>query len=349
MSEHRIVPVDPHDPEQFDPWHAAYLAAEHAAPPGVTSPWQLEEVRAMMLDQGTRHRLLGYAGVVDDRVVASGFLRLPLLDNTDSAELMVHVVPEARRRGHGSAMLAHLEGVARDHGRSVLQAESSWPYAAGPDGVGEPGPSFAVARGFALALGDVKRVLRLPVPEGVLADLAAEAAEHHAGYTLRSWAGPVPDELAEGWVRLSATLGTEAPTGEMQREEEAADVAVLREAEATVAAQGRTKYNTVALDPSGEVVAYTDLATTIHEPGKAYQWGTLVRRDARGHRLGLAVKVANLRLLQAERPDIVLLTTYNAEVNAHMVGVNERLGFEPVARLGEFQRLLPDAEQGPTG
>jgi hypothetical protein len=63
-----------------------------------------------------------------------------------------------------------------------------------------------------------------------------------------------------------------------------------------------------------------------------------VRRDARGHRLGLAVKLANLRLLQAERPDIEVLTTYNAEVNTHMIEVNERLGFRPVARLGEFQK-----------
>jgi len=340
VSEQQIVEVDPFDPERFDPWHAAYLTAELAAPPGVTSPWQLEEVRAMMQDQGTRHRLLGYAGVVAGRVVTSGFLRLPLLDNTETAELMVHVVPDARRRGHGSAMLAHLERVARDHGRSVLQAEATWSYDAGPVGAGEPGPAFAAARGFTLALGDVKRVLRLPVPGEVLDALAAEAAERHVGFTLRSWAGPVPDELAEGWTRLSATLGTEAPTGEMHREVETADVAVLREAEATQAQQGRTKYNTVALDSSGEVIAYTDIATTIHEPGKGYQWGTLVRPDVRGHRLGLAVKVANLRLLQAERPDIDQLTTYNAEVNAHMVAVNDRLGFAPVGRLGEFQRRL---------
>ena len=89
---------------------------------------------------------------------------------------------------------------------------------------------------------------------------------------------------------------------------------------------------------AGEVAAYTDLVTTIHEPDRAYQWGTLVRRADRGHRLGLAVKVANLRLLQRERPDIVQLTTFNAEVNAHMIGVNERMGFVPVERLGEFQK-----------
>lgn len=340
MSRHRIVGVDPFDPDQVDPWHDAYLVAELAAPEGVTSPWQLEEVRAMMQDQGTRHRLLGFSGVVGDRVVSSGFLRLPLLDNIESAELMVHVVPAARRRGYGSLMLAHLEQVARDHGRSVLQAEASWPYDGDPEGVGEPGPSFAAASGFVLGLGDVKRVLRLPVADRLLDELADEAARHHAGYALRSWAGPVPDELAAGWARLTSILVTEAPTGEMARAPESAEVAVLREAEANLARQGRAKYNTVAFDPAGEVVAYSDIATTVHEPGRAYQWGTLVRPDARGHRLGLAVKVANLRLLQAERPDIRVVTTYNAEVNAQMVGVNERLGFVPVARLGEFQKRL---------
>ena len=96
----------------------------------------------------------------------------------------------------------------------------------------------------------------------------------------------------------------------------------------------------MALDADGVVVAYTDLATTVHEPGRAYQWGTLVRRDHRGHRLGVAVKVANLRLLERERPDVRRLTTYNAEVNAHMIGVNEAMGFVPVARLGDFQKPL---------
>ena len=78
----------------------------------------------MMQDQGTRHRLLGYAGVVDGRVVTSGFLRLPQLDNTDAAELMVHVVPDARRRGHGSAMLAHLEATAAAEGVEALVLET---------------------------------------------------------------------------------------------------------------------------------------------------------------------------------------------------------------------------------
>jgi RimJ/RimL family protein N-acetyltransferase len=338
MSGLEIVELDPFDRDAFDAWHLAYLEAESAS--GVASPWQLEEIRVMMQEPSQRYLKLGWSGVADGRVVTAGFFRVPLRDNPDRAEVAVHTVPAARRRGYGSAMLAHLETAARERGRSILVGEAGWRYDAGVEGRGESGPEFATATGFELALGDVKRELRLPVAEEVLDALAAEVAPYHRDFELRSFAGPVPEELLEGWARLTSSLMTEAPTGELEVEPEAADPELVRESERMVELQGRRKYNTVALDPAGELVAYTDLATTVHEPGKAYQWGTLVRRDARGHRLGIAVKIANLRLLQGERPDVEVVTTYNAEVNAHMIEVNERLGFRAVARLGEFQKRL---------
>ena len=92
--------------------------------------------------------------------------------------------------------------------------------------------------------------------------------------------------------------------------------------------------------PDGELVAYTDLVVTEHESERGYQWGTLVRPDHRGHRLGLAVKVANVRLLQETHPQITTVVTFNADVNAPMVAVNERLGFVPVQWMGELQKKL---------
>jgi hypothetical protein len=68
--------------------------------------------------------------------------------------------------------------------------------------------------------------------------------------------------------------------------------------------------------------------------------GTLVRRDHRGHRLGSAVKVANLEALQRDRPDVTTVETQNAEQNPWMVSINERLGFEPVAVCPELVRRL---------
>ncbi len=184
------------------------------------------------------------------------------------------------------------------------------------------------------------RVLDLPVDDALLAELGAEAAPHHAAYTLRSWVGRVPDDIVESFATLVALLMVEAPTGGLEREPESADVDALRRREALTASQGRTMFNTVALDAAGEVVAYSNLAVTTHDPDNAFQWGTLVRRADRGHRLGMAVKVASLRLLQEGEVRARRLHTWNAGVNDHMIAINERLGFRPVERMGEFQKKL---------
>ncbi|CAM3625078.1 GNAT family N-acetyltransferase [Nocardioides zeicaulis] len=335
-----IHALDVHDEATFAAWHDVYLRAERHDLGVAATPWQREEVRAMMHDTASHATHLGWVGRDGGEVAAAGWARLPLLDNRELAEVQVHVAPEHRRRGHGTALLRAVEADLLARGRRIVTVLAGWPHDLGPTGEGAPGPSFARARGYDLALGEVQRELRLPVADEVLDRLAAEAASAHAAYTLRSWAGPVPDDLVEGWARLTATLVTEAPMGELELEQESASVEAVREREAVLVRQGRTKLNTVALDVSGEVVAYTDLATTVHEPDRAYQWGTLVHPGHRGHRLGVAVKVANLRLLQRERPDVVRMTTYNAEVNAHMIAVNEALGFRPVARLGDFQKRL---------
>lgn len=363
MEDLSIVLVDPSGPrfgEQLDAWHRTYAAAARHEREHTASPWRREELRAVLESRGRRRWLGLYLGVSDGEPVVAGTVELPLLDNLDHARIEVHTVPSRRRRGHGSVMLHHLEQVAREHGRTLLDAEATWPHHAPADGAGTPGADFATRHGFGLALGDVQRRLDLPVDEALLDRLSSDAAPHHAAYTLCSWAGPIPEALVQGWVELSASLVTEAPVGERDVEPEAAEVGALREQEELIARQGRTKLNTAALDAAGVVVAYTDLvclprrqdtdrqggdvaeplAEPVAETARAYQWGTLVRRDHRGHRLGLAVKAANLRLLQRERPDITHVLTWNAEVNSHMVSVNEALGFRPVERLGEFQRRL---------
>jgi GNAT superfamily N-acetyltransferase/RimJ/RimL family protein N-acetyltransferase len=338
MSDLEIVEVDAFDPVSFDPWWRSYHDAEATDRGASATIWQLEELRAQMQDAGRRTWMGGWSGILDGEVVTTGWMGTPLLDNLDRANLAVTTIEGHRRRGYATAMLAHVEQVARDRGRSLLGGEAYWPYAAGPDGAGAGGREFARAHGYELALGDVQRRLSLPVADGLLDELAAEAAGHHPAYTLRSWVGPVPDELVDDFADIQASLMTEAPTGELDIEPEQPDVEALREGEQLLVRQGRVMYVTVAIDGTGRIAAYTDLVTTIHEPDRAYQWGTLVRRADRGHRLGLGIKIANLRLLQAERPDVVQLTTFNAEVNAHMIGVNERLGFVPVERLGEFQK-----------
>lgn len=343
MSDLQIVPVDPHDDEALAAWREAAHAAVHHEIGDHAAFWTERELREMVRASSSYRRLTLLSGLLDGEVVAAGSVNLRLLDNTDAAEIVVMVRPEVRRRGLGTQLLAHAEGLARAAGRTRFDAEASWPYDGPVDGAGTPGVEFARRHGYAFGLGDVQRELELPVDEGLLAELAAEAAPAHAAYEIRSWTGPVPDDLVVSWLELSATLMTEAPTGAMEREPEAVDVAAHRQSEATLMRQGRTLAHTVALDAHGRVVAYTLLAMTPPDQTFCFQWGTLVHREHRGHRLGMAVKVANLRAVQAGADHDLTgrrVVTWNAEVNDHMIGINERLGFVKAARSAELQKRV---------
>jgi len=339
-----IREVDAHDEAMVTAWHGVVEAAEIHDRGDARTTWQLPEVLVALREDQTDRVRKPYVGLDGGRVVVSGQFDASHLDNLDHAGLLVFTHPDHRRRGHGSAMLAHLEQVACEHGRTVLDAEAAWPYSGPADGAGTAGADFLTGHGYRFGLGDVHRMLDLPVADALLDRLAAEAAPHHAAYTVRSWVGRVPDDIVEGFAELVAQLMVEAPMGEIEREPESADVGALRRAEELQEKQGRTVYNAVALDPSGAVVAYTNLGVTVHDPLNGYQWGTLVRRADRGHRLGVALKVATLRLLQSagERAPR-RLHTWNAEVNSHMVGINEALGFRAAERAGEFQKRTSPA------
>ena len=335
-----IVELDVHDDAAAAAWHAAYSASDRFGREETATVWQLAELLADWRAELATRWIGAWSGIVGGEVVVTGMVRTPLMDNLSLASLEVQTHPDHRRRGYGSAMLAHLERVAADRGRSVLGAEIAYPYESPADGKGHPNAEFLTSHGFRYALGDVQRQLDLPVSDELLDQLAEEAAARASAYSLRSFVGAAPDDVIEAYAAMTASLTTEAPTGELEIEAEAGGVAEFREYEALMVEQGRTRHTTLAFAPDGTLAGYTELVSTIHEPGRIYQWGTLVPTAHRGHRLGLALKVANLRFLQEHQPDAHLVTTWNAEVNSHMIGVNEQLGFRPVERLGEFQKRL---------
>jgi hypothetical protein len=86
---------------------------------------------------------------------------------------------------------------------------------------------------------------------------------------------------------------------------------------------------------SGRLAACTELTIASDAPGQAWQMLTVVHPEHRGHRLGLAIKLANIDVLARQAPDVRVIITGNAAVNAPMIAVNDMMGFE-VAGEGQF-------------
>lgn len=336
----QITPIDPFDAPTFDAWWDAYAAARRGDLGEDAVVWSREESRAEQQQESETTQRQAFIARRDGDVVGAASLALFLKDNRRVAAIGVNVPPQHRRTGIGSALLAHVEAEARRAGRTTMRADIFWPATLPADGAGAANLEFARRHGYEVALGDLQNRLALPVAAAVIDGLLAEAPA--VGYEIHSWIGPVPERFLAEWAALDAVLDTEAPTGDLDLEASSGDTLDYRAGERLQEQQGRTSYGTVALDADGHIAAYTQIVVS-SDDGNAYQWGTLVRRADRGHRLGLRVKLENLRALQQHSPQTSRIYTFNAESNAHMLAVNSRLGFQVSARMAELQKRLGDA------
>jgi GNAT superfamily N-acetyltransferase len=334
----RIERVDPADPAAFAPFHDVYVASSLHDRAGRFTPAGAEGEREgfRRADDSVEH-LLFLATGTGGTPVAAGRLRRELTANRHLATLAIDVHPAHRRRGHGSAMLAHLEGVAASAGHTTLVAETAVPPDAAVEESGQY--AFAAGHGYRLALHELRRRLDLPA-KADLAALAASAAEYHEGYRLVPFQDRTPDAYLAGWAQLMTLISVESPVGDLNVGQDDPNPGLVRQREAARRAQGRSDFGVVALSPEGEVVAVTRMVQEHGDPAKLGQGGTLVRRDHRGHRLGLAVKVANLRQLGASYTSV---TTWNAAANGPMIAINDALGFYVIEQGATYQKLIAAA------
>ena len=179
------------------------------------------------------------------------------------------------------------------------------------------------------------------MPEGPLTALGAEVCRHATEYEILSSVDGIPDEWLSGRAELARWMSVDVPLGGLDYQAERWDEARVRRSHELARAQRRRTFESIARHrATGELVGYTTLHAPAHTPRQALQWDTLVRDDHRGHRLGLALKIANLRALRAELPAVERISTWNAQENGPMLRVNRDLGFEVVGSDTEWQKRL---------
>ncbi len=282
-----------------------------------------------------------FVAVEDGKVVAVLGIGLPNRGNLHFGWAWINVLPEYRRRGIGTALLEHFVAYARGHGRTDLTLDTHMTW---EDGVerDKAGQLFLEKHGFKLALTVINRRCAVDALDAAVEQELLEKAQAAAGdeYEILSWIGRTPEELVETMARIDSTILAEVPLGDLALEPETID-AELKNAKADRnKAMGIVLVQTVARHrESGEVVANT--AVFLHDDGEfpdGYQGITIVDKGHRGHRLGLLLKLVNLRLVRENFPHVRAIWTDNADVNAPMIGINVVLGYEIVDGGGEFQR-----------
>jgi GNAT superfamily N-acetyltransferase len=319
---------------------------DRAAPPGA-------RLRYWKDDAYTRMRLFFVR--VDGRMVARCWIRCELQENLGSAFLHVDVLNGYTGRGIGRALLEHAEALAAADNRRVLMTFTEHPAdfdADGPDvitpltGTGalptsDRGVRFATAAGYRLEQVERFSSLTMPPAPALLDALEREALARAEDYELVTWTDRCPEEYVGQLAVLMSRMSTDAPTGGLSYEEETWDVARVRNVEDTWMQAGNISLVTAARHRgSGELAAYSVLELAPSKPWLADQDDTLVAASHRGHRLGMLVKIRNLRRLLAEYPAVERVITFNAAENDHMLAINVALGFRPAGWDGEWQKVV---------
>ena len=245
-------------------------------------------------------------------------LELPQRENRQTGFINLLVGVGSRRRGIGTALLAHAARQAEAANRTLLMGGAR---------VGAPGSGFAAAVGATAALDDARRILDVgPDLHARLPDMLAQAEQRAAGYSLRRWIGATPDDLVVSACALNTAMA-DAPHSDSY-EPVTWDADRLRAAEHRSVIQGTREYSVAAIQAgTGEMAALTQVTVDpAGAPGWAYQQLTAVTRPHRGHRLGMLIKVAMLEWLAETEPQLRHIMTFNAVPNQYMIAVNEALG-----------------------
>jgi GNAT superfamily N-acetyltransferase len=228
------------------------------------------------------------------------------------AYAQLKVLPAARRRGTGTALLDALRAGAVAEGSASFFAHHAT----------LAGAAFALHAGAVDDQRDVRSVLQLHA--------ARLDPRPTPGYELRSWVGAAPDDLVASYAEAHDSMN-DAPSPEGLRDRPWT-VERIRDLEAAVARRNREHRVTVAV-AGGAVAAFTELRVSAPPAADATTEDTATVAKHRGRGLARAVKCEALRLLRRDRPDVERVLTLNAEGNAAMLAVNRAVGFEPVAVL----------------
>jgi GNAT superfamily N-acetyltransferase len=267
-------------------------------------------------------------------------LNLPQRENRNRAWVSLTVHAARRRAGRGTTLLRHAAGRAAEAGRTVLESQAL---------DGSPGVAFAGTFKVRSSVTGIRRVLSLDrVPAHRRAALRAEAESAARGYTVRTWAGPAPEDAVAGVAAVNGALA-DAPRAAGE-EEQVWDVARVRLDEHRVAAMGLRAHVVAAqARATGELAALTQVCIDPAMPEWGFQELTAVARPHRGHRLGLLLKLAMLDLLAAEEPQLTRILTGNDEGNKHMIAINDQLGFEVLDRWPWWELDVADVPADPAG
>lgn len=309
---------------------------------------------------------------MDGRLVGRAEVRMPLISETDIAQIVVDVDPDELSEGIGRSLLSAAEQLAYGESRRVIRLVTEHPASelkapAGPgdgsvmggetsgvgvqwidaaDGSGKLPAShrqtrFAEHAGYELQTVSSFALLDVPLPQERIESIerSLEEVPFTERYALHTWVDSAPEELLEPLARLHARLPSDSFVKPIVSDPDPWDAERVRRTERLREEDGDRSLMAVAEDrDNGELVGMTELILAQHRPTLALQDETLVIREHRGRRLGMRLKMANLKQLTEVQPEVETVYSWTHTGNDRMNWVNAQLGFQDAGQSAVWLR-----------
>ncbi|WP_017608203.1 GNAT family N-acetyltransferase [Nocardiopsis xinjiangensis] len=346
----RVRRVDPTEEASLTAWYEVLCRAldEDGAEDAEEAVLPLEDMREALRPDGSGGHALAFVALEEDGTpVGALLLEYDEEAESDTVEVDIAVLPRARRRGHGTALLRTAETVGSDLGRTTQVVEIS----SGPDQdlAAGPGGGFALAHGFEVVGAEDLHVLELPLPPAVDALLRERVRPGEGEPEVTGWQDECPDDLMGPCSRLRQALGHGRAHGDEDGQADGDDSPAVEDyaervrlAEARRAEEGVRSLVSVALDTSGTAVGLSELVL-LPGSGAADQAGTLVLPEHRGRGLGSRLWLRNLTELARAFPERERVRARTDPEDTAARETAADLGFRPVERTFALERTLQGA------
>ena len=157
------------------------------------------------------------------------------------------------------------------------------------------------------------------------------------GLTWERYRGRVPRDVLVSLLPAFTELAADVPLGALETAPIRFEIEGYDLWYETMDRVGGAHHLALLRQPDGAVVAVSEAGVDARTPGFAGQHITAVARAWRGKGLARAAKAALMRQVHEEHPEVAVIETSNAKVNAPILSINERLGFKVAYRNIDYQ------------